>query len=35
MEEQLVREDQEMENVDYFLETIHMVYRELKYLHNC
>jgi hypothetical protein len=35
VEEKPVVEDQEMENMDCFGETIHMAYRKLKYLHNC
>jgi hypothetical protein len=33
VEEQSAGEDREMKNMDCFVETIHMKYRKLKYLH--
>jgi hypothetical protein len=35
VEEKPAVEDQEMENMDCFVEMIHMVYRKLKYFHYC
>jgi hypothetical protein len=35
VEEKSVVEDQEMENMDCFVETIHMVCRKLKHVHYC
>jgi hypothetical protein len=35
VEEKPAGEDQEMENMDCFVEMIHMAYRKLKYFHYC